>query len=230
MRVRKHLSASGLFRLVRQGFAKIKDHRAENVTVSLQDALTSAFAMFSLKDPSLLAFDERSKTDGNLKRVYGLEQVPSDTQRRTILDDVDPETVRPSFKDVFRQAQRGKVLEKMVSLACLRHRTNGRLDLTNRVKWAINLLGQTREQANQRRGSQTGKPFTLSVQTRCVWFDPTGRNWGLFGPTAASAWWNRSVSTAHLVESRVRCILNRVEGRAAESLSTRFFGEASRRF
>lgn len=116
MKVRKHLSASGLFRLVRQRFAKIKDHRAENVTISLQDALTSAFAMFSLKDPSLLAFDERSKTDGNLKRVYGLEQVPSDSQMRTILDDVDPETVRPSFKDVFRQAQRGKVLEKMVSL------------------------------------------------------------------------------------------------------------------
>lgn len=116
MKVRKHLSASGLFRLVRQGFAKIKDHRAENVTISLPDALTSAFAMFSLKDPSLLAFDERSKTDGNLKRVYGLEQVPSDSQMRTILDDVDPETVRPSFRDVFRQAQRGKVLEKMVFL------------------------------------------------------------------------------------------------------------------
>ena len=116
MKVRKHLSASGLFGLVRQGFAKIKDHRAENVKISLKDALMSAFAMFSLKDPSLLAFDERRKTDGNLKRVYGLEQVPCDTQMRTTLDDVDPETLRPSYKDVFRQLQRGKVLEKMVFL------------------------------------------------------------------------------------------------------------------
>jgi len=32
---------------------------------------------------------------------------------RTILDDVDPEALRPMFKGVFRQLQRGKVLEPM---------------------------------------------------------------------------------------------------------------------
>ena len=110
MKVRKHLSASGLFGLVRRGFAKIKDHRAENTKVSLKDVIMSAFAMFSLKDPSLLAFDERRQKDGNLKQIYGIEQIPCDTQMRTTLDDVDPETLRPSFKDVFRQLQRGKAL------------------------------------------------------------------------------------------------------------------------
>lgn len=116
MKVRKHLSATGLLGLVRQGFAKIEDHRAENTKISLGDALMSGFAMFSLKDSSLLAFDKRRHKDENLKRIYGLEQVPCDTQMRTTLDDVDPEDLRPSFKDVFRQLQRGKVLEKMVFL------------------------------------------------------------------------------------------------------------------
>lgn len=74
--------------------------------------------MFSLKDSSLLVFDQRrqDQKDGNLKRVYGIETVPSDSQMRTILDEVDPEELRPIYKDVFQQAQRGKVLEDMVFL------------------------------------------------------------------------------------------------------------------
>lgn len=114
MKIRKHLSASGLFRLVRSGFEKIRDHRASNVEISLPDALMSAFAMFSLKDPSLLAFDQRRAKDGNLQRIYGLAHIPSDTQMRTILDDVQPDEIKPVFKAVFRQLQRGKVLEKLV--------------------------------------------------------------------------------------------------------------------
>ena len=114
MKIRKHLSASGSFALVRSRFEKVTDHRTGDVEIALADALMSAFAMFSLKDPSLLAFDERREQDGNLKRIYKLESVPCDTQMRTILDDVEPHEVKPVFKDVFRQAQRGKVLEKFV--------------------------------------------------------------------------------------------------------------------
>jgi len=114
MKVRKYLSASGLFSLVYTGFEKIKDLRADNQKISLTDALMSAFAMFSLKDASLLAFDERRVEDGNLKRLYGIKTIPCDTQMRTILDEVDPEEIRPLYKDVFRQLQRGKVMEKMV--------------------------------------------------------------------------------------------------------------------
>jgi hypothetical protein len=54
----KHLSADAIFRLVRNGFHPILDHRCADVEISLTDALMSAFAMFSLKSPSLLAFDK----------------------------------------------------------------------------------------------------------------------------------------------------------------------------
>jgi len=117
MKVRDRLSAGGLLKLLRSGFEKIEDHRiAELVKVSLPDTLMSAFAMFSLKDPSLLAFEQRRETDGNLKQVYDLKQVPCDTQMRTTLDEVEPSAVKPLFKDIFGELQQDKVLEKYVFL------------------------------------------------------------------------------------------------------------------
>jgi hypothetical protein len=112
---RKHLSADALFGLARSGFANIPDARLSDTDISLTDALMSAFAMFSLKSPSLLAFD-KERTEGNLKTIYGIEHVPCDTHMREVLDPVSPESLRPVFQSVFRQWQRGKVLEPMVFL------------------------------------------------------------------------------------------------------------------
>src|ERR687885_713851 len=113
--VRKHLSADALFHLVRSGFADIPDPRCEDVDITLTDALMSAFAMFSLKAPSLLAFD-KERAEGNLHTIYGIERVPCDTHMRAILDPVSPKVLRPVFKSVLRQVQRGKALEPMVFL------------------------------------------------------------------------------------------------------------------
>ncbi len=112
---RKHLSADALFRLVRSGFANSPDYRRSDTEISLTDALMSAFAMFSLKSPSLLAFD-KERAEGNLHTIYGMERVPCDTHMREILDPASPESLRPSFKSVFRQLQRGKALEAMTFL------------------------------------------------------------------------------------------------------------------
>jgi hypothetical protein len=114
-KARKHLSADALFHLVRSGFATIPDPRRDHGDISLTDALMSAFAMFSLKAPSLLAFD-KERAEGNLHTIYGIERVPCDTHMREILDPVSPKWLRPVFKSVFRQLQRGKALEAMVFL------------------------------------------------------------------------------------------------------------------
>jgi hypothetical protein len=112
---RKHLSADALFRLVRGDFANLPDDRGGETEISLTDLLMSAFAMFSLKSPSLLAFDKH-RVEGNLETIYGIERVPCDTQMRQRLDPVSPESLRPLFKSVFGQLQRGKVLEAMAFL------------------------------------------------------------------------------------------------------------------
>jgi hypothetical protein len=112
---RKYLCADALFRLVRSGFANIADDRYGDAEISLTDTLMSAFAMFSLKSPSLLAFD-KERAEGNLATIYGIERVPCDTHMRERLDPVSPASLRPSFTSVFRQLQRGKVLEEMMFL------------------------------------------------------------------------------------------------------------------
>jgi len=116
MAVDKSLCADRLFALVRAGFEQVPDQRAENASISLADALMSGFAMFSLKDPSLLAFEERRTTDSNLQSIYGIESAPGDTQMRAILDNVAPVGIRPVFKSIHRQLGRSKELRKFVFL------------------------------------------------------------------------------------------------------------------
>ena len=111
--VRKRLSADALYSMLRAGCDDIPDHRQPGSTISLPDALMSAFAMFVLKDPSLLAFDAR-RNDQNMKNLFGIQQVPCDTQMREILDPLEPDSFRPFFNDVFRELQRGKALERFV--------------------------------------------------------------------------------------------------------------------
>jgi hypothetical protein len=112
-KVRKYLCADALLRSVQDIFYQIPDHRQGDAEITLGDALMSAFAMFSLKSPSLLAFD-KVRGEDNLQSIYGIGRVPCDTSMRKILDPVDPEHLRPVFKTVFRHLQRGKALEDMV--------------------------------------------------------------------------------------------------------------------
>ena len=112
---RTHLSADALFLLVRNGFAAIPDSRGADVDISLTDARMSACAMFSLKAPSLLAFD-KERAEGNLHTIYGSERVPCDTYMRAILDPVSSQWLRPVCTSAFRQLQRGKALEAMTFL------------------------------------------------------------------------------------------------------------------
>jgi hypothetical protein len=114
LKYRKTLSAPGLLKNVRNEFEKIPEHRSGTVKYTLPDVLMSGLAMFGLKYPSLLQFDKvrNEKTiKANLKKLYGVEQAPCDTQMREVLDPVNPEDLRPAYTSIHRQLQRQKVLE-----------------------------------------------------------------------------------------------------------------------
>jgi hypothetical protein len=116
-KARKNLSADALFRLVRSRCDDVPDPRSLEPAIPLGDALMSAFAMFALKDPSLLAFDQRRQDpNDNFRTIYGIDHVPCDTQMRAILDPVTPDHLQPLFGDIFRCLQRGKALEPFVYL------------------------------------------------------------------------------------------------------------------
>ena len=100
MNAHRTLSADALIGLIRSEFEQVPDPRADNAQIALPDALMSGFAMFALKDPSLLAFEARRTTDHNLGTIFKIGQVPCDTQMRTILDDVEPAHLRRVYRRV----------------------------------------------------------------------------------------------------------------------------------
>ena len=73
----------------------------------------AAFAMFSLKEPSLLAFENRRR-DQSLMNLYSIKSIPSDTQHREILDEVDRSELNECFADIFYELQRGGMLKSFV--------------------------------------------------------------------------------------------------------------------
>ena len=110
---REQLSLPGMLKNAGAIFKKIKDPLQTNrPRTSLKDCLTAGLAMFLLKYPSLLSFDEAQDCiSDNLKNLYGLETVPSDTYLRERLDVINPAEIRPVFKSIFSDLQRGKALE-----------------------------------------------------------------------------------------------------------------------
>jgi hypothetical protein len=129
---RKQLSGRSCLREIRKHFEQLPDRRrAASTVIPLADALMSGFAVFSLKFPSLLQFEQRAKAEfeknfdrnkrrspallqkkynSNLRSLYGIREIPSDTQMRSILDEVDPDSIRGAFAKLFEPLQRGKAL------------------------------------------------------------------------------------------------------------------------
>ena len=115
MMVRKHLSGQGLFDTVYRCFQKVKDPlRKGRKNMTIIDYMMSALAIFSLKFPSLLQYDEQRHNPNvseNFKNLFHVQTPPSDTAVREVLDHVDPASIRPAFKKLFALLQRGKALE-----------------------------------------------------------------------------------------------------------------------
>ena len=112
---RNHLSAPGLLSGIRTTFKDVPDHRSGQLKIKLADTLMSGLAVFGLKFPSLLQFDQdknEETTRHNLKTLYGIDQAPCDTQMREILDPVDPMHIKPAFKKIISKIQTGGKLEE----------------------------------------------------------------------------------------------------------------------
>jgi len=110
------LSGKSLLQGIYDQFKNVKDKREPlKVEIPMADALMSAFAVFSLKFTSLLKFEEAMQNKlhySNLGSVYNVSRIPSDTQMRTIIDDVESDDLRIVFKSLLLKAQRAKLLNK----------------------------------------------------------------------------------------------------------------------
>ncbi len=74
----------------------------------------SGLAVFGLKYPSLLKFDEQrheERVRANLKSLYGVSQAPCDTQMRKVLDEVSPTELRAPFIHIHQHLQSHGILK-----------------------------------------------------------------------------------------------------------------------
>ncbi len=116
--VRQSVSLPGLLKEARRCFEQIPDAKS-GATIPLVDHLMAGLAVFGLKYPSLLQFDQDRNveiTRSNLNSLYGIEQAPCDTYLRERLDTVDPRQLRKTYTGLFRALQRGKGLEDFAYL------------------------------------------------------------------------------------------------------------------
>lgn len=115
---KKFLSANGMLREVRATFDSIpepsRESRGLKQAISQADCLMSALAVFGLKFPSLLQFDnglDDPVVKHNIRTLYRVKNAPSDTYMRERLDRLDPQLLRSAFTKIFSLIQRGKVIE-----------------------------------------------------------------------------------------------------------------------
>ncbi len=112
-KLQKLLTFDNLMTHLDQQLSRIADHRRANISYSLADVLKSAFAMFSLKSPSLLSFQEQTRIErSNLKQIYRIGEIPADSQMRAILDKVEPASVRSIFPAIVTLLRRAGVIKE----------------------------------------------------------------------------------------------------------------------
>jgi len=107
------LRIDNLLSLIKAEFDGLQDNRGSNQQYKLGDVLQSGLALFSLKDSSLLDFNSQfaSRSD-NLLRIYKIDKCPSDTQMRSILDEVAPIQIERVKRQVLLKLQESKLLEE----------------------------------------------------------------------------------------------------------------------
>src|SRR5712692_209080 len=110
MRPLQSLTLEAMIEMVSTTFGHIPDSRCpERVNYSLHDTLLSGFAMMFFQHPSLLEFQRKMKQRRgrcNLETLFGLREVPSESQMRDILDGVPVELLRALLPEMFAKFRR----------------------------------------------------------------------------------------------------------------------------
>jgi hypothetical protein len=110
MRPLKSLTLETIIELLATSFGAVEDPRAaDQLSYRLHDTLMSGFALMFFQHPSLLQFQRAMKQKRrrcNLETVFGVHDVPSDTQMREILDGLEPEPLRALFPQLWEKVRR----------------------------------------------------------------------------------------------------------------------------
>jgi hypothetical protein len=110
MRPLKSLTLEAIVDLLAITFGDVDDSRAaEQLSYSLHDTLMSGFAVMFFQHASLLQFQRamaKKRQRCNLQTIFGVHAIPSDTQMREILDEVEPESIRSVLPQLWEKVRR----------------------------------------------------------------------------------------------------------------------------
>jgi hypothetical protein len=105
-----HLSFDAVVALLGRTFDSLPDSRLPSrVEYPIGEAARSAFAMFFFQAPSMLEFQrslERRTQRNNLETLFGVREIPSDTQLRDILDGAPWDPARRLLGRLFERYRR----------------------------------------------------------------------------------------------------------------------------
>jgi hypothetical protein len=120
----KSLTFEAFLATLSQTFVNIDDPRLpQRIRFPLHDALMTAFAMFFFQHPSLLQFQiamKQRRGRCNLESIFGVKQLPSQSQLRDIIDAADSDSLRqllPIFFEKMRRAGWAQDYQSILSSA-----------------------------------------------------------------------------------------------------------------
>ena len=110
-----NISFSGLRNMMSHQISRWDDHRnIDKTSISLHDIVMSAFACMFYQSPSLLQFQkelEDQSKNSNLHTQFGVKKIPSNTQLKDVLDEVDSNKFEVIFNKIHKKLLNREVIK-----------------------------------------------------------------------------------------------------------------------
>jgi len=109
------IQLSRLLPAIRQQFSLIPDQcdpKASALGYHLPDVLMAGLAMMFVQDPAMLEFQRRlqeRRRSSNLKTIFGIEEIPKESQFRRVLDPIDPSSIQEGFQPCIQRLQKTRL-------------------------------------------------------------------------------------------------------------------------
>jgi len=102
---------------IRKKLLTLVDPRDRWIDYTFHDLVMSGYAMFHLKYPSVNLFETQTASEKiNLKELFKIENLCSDTQLRSILDQLNPDCLRELYPENFKLLQKLGILKEYFSI------------------------------------------------------------------------------------------------------------------
>ena len=119
IKIKKHLSLQPLIDGFKSYISALPDNRrSKSVNYQIDDTTLSTLACMFYKSSSLLKYQRLMKKRlyrDNLQTQFGVIEIPSDNQIRTIISSINPNEFQPIFGNYLKRLQRGKYLSAILS-------------------------------------------------------------------------------------------------------------------